>query len=345
MMAQWLALCPHSTRDPGSISVCLCGVCTLSCVCVVFLQVLQFPPTVQRCAVCYGSEEVRFTRIMADKRQRARVQGAWANHSKTTVRSLQVHRNSSANVAGTHWLPNEQAAADGRFVFQNPTEVQRKIPEEKTIDKEGFYEISSGPTGVSRLYLKPGFIDPKEADWMFEQLYAEIPWKQKSNIREGRSYQEPRLTAWYGDLPYTYSHTAMKSNPHWHPLLIMLKDHTEKVTGYTFNSLLCNLYRNGKDSIDWHSDDEPSLGQKPIIASLSFGDTRIFEMRKKPPPEDKGDYTYVERIRIPLSHGCLLVMEGETQKEWQHRVPKEYHDRNPRINLTFRTIYPETQRN
>ncbi|XP_048401734.1 alpha-ketoglutarate-dependent dioxygenase alkB homolog 3 isoform X3 [Stegostoma tigrinum] len=333
---------------------------------------------------------------MADKRQRARVQGAWADHNRTTVRSHQVHRNSSENVAGIHWLPNQQAAADGRFVFQNPTEilislvkmikvqclhtsylgikavsdfgscrilvwavrvgsrvtqstgvdkqVQRKVPEEKTIDKEGFYEISSGPTGVSRLHLKPGFIDPKEADWMFEQLYAEIPWQQKSNIREGRSYQEPRLTAWYGDLPYTYSRTAMKSNPHWHPLLIMLKDHIEKVTGYTFNSLLCNLYRNGKDSIDWHSDDEPSLGQKPIIASLSFGDTRNFEMRKKPPPEDKGSYTYVERIRIPLSHGCLLVMEGETQEEWQHRVPKEYHDRNPRINLTFRTIYPETQR-
>ncbi|XP_038664207.1 alpha-ketoglutarate-dependent dioxygenase alkB homolog 3 [Scyliorhinus canicula] len=282
---------------------------------------------------------------MADKRQRARVQGAWAGPSNTAGSSFQVNRRSSENVAGAPWPPKGQAAPDRRFVYQNPTEVQRKIPEERIIDKEGVYEIGSSSTGVSRLHLKPAFVDPKEADWMFEQLHMEIPWQQKSNIREDRSYQEPRLTAWYGDLPYTYSRSAMKANPHWHPLLTMLKDHIEEVTGYTFNSLLCNLYRNGKDSIDWHSDDEPSLGQKPVIASLSFGDTRNFEMRKKPPPEEKGDYTYAERIRIPLSHGCLLVMEGETQKDWQHRVPKEYHDRNPRINLTFRTIYPETRWN
>uniref|UniRef100_UPI00398F7366 alpha-ketoglutarate-dependent dioxygenase alkB homolog 3 isoform X4 n=1 Tax=Pristiophorus japonicus TaxID=55135 RepID=UPI00398F7366 len=291
--------------------------------------------------MCYGSEEVRFTRLMADKRQRARVQGSWAGPSKTAASSFQASRHSSENDVGAHWPAKEQAAADRRFVFQDPTEVQRKIPEERIIDKGGLYEISSGISGVSRLHLKPGFVDPKEADWMFEQLHMEIPWRQKSNIRQGRSYEEPRLTAWYGELPYTYSQSAMESNPHWHPLLTMLKDHVEEVTGYTFNSLLCNLYRNGKDSIDWHSDDEPALGRHPIIASLSFGDTRNFEMRKKPLPEEKGDYTYVERIRIPLNHGCLLVMEGETQQDWQHRVPKEYHDRNPRINLTFRTIYPE----
>lgn len=70
----------------------------------------------------------------------------------------------------------------------------------------------------------------------------------------------------------------------WHPLLTMLKERIEEFTGYTFNSLLCNLYRNEKDSVDWHSDDEPSLGKNPVIASLSFGATRTFEMRKKPSP-------------------------------------------------------------
>uniref|UniRef100_UPI00398F0197 alpha-ketoglutarate-dependent dioxygenase alkB homolog 3 isoform X3 n=1 Tax=Pristiophorus japonicus TaxID=55135 RepID=UPI00398F0197 len=235
--------------------------------------------------MCYGSEEVRFTRLMADKRQRARVQGSWAGPSKTAASSFQASRHSSENDVGAHWPAKEQAAADRRFVFQDPTEVQRKIPEERIIDKGGLYEISSGISGVSRLHLKPGFVDPKEADWMFEQLHMEIPWRQKSNIRQGRSYEEPRLTAWYGELPYTYSQSAMESNPHWHPLLTMLKDHVEEVTGYTFNSLLCNLYRNGKDSIDWHSDDEPALGRHPIIASLSFGDTRNFEMRKKPLPQ------------------------------------------------------------
>nr|KAF6463761.1 alkB-like protein 3, alpha-ketoglutarate dependent dioxygenase [Rousettus aegyptiacus] len=133
----------------------------------------------------------------------------------------------------------------------------------------------------------------------------------------------------------------MEPNPHWHPVLRTLKKQIEDNTGHTFNSLLCNLYRNEKDSVDWHSDDEPSLGRHPIIASLSFGATRTFEMRKKPPPEENGDYTYVERVKIPLGHGTLLVMEGATQADWQHRVPREYHSRDPRINLTFRTVCPD----
>lgn len=124
-------------------------------------------------------------------------------------------------------------------------------------------------------------------------------------------------------------------------MLSTLKNRIEENTGHTFNSLLCNLYRNEKDSVDWHSDDEPALGKCPIIASLSFGATRTFEMRKKPPPEENGDCTYVERVKIPLDHGTLLIMEGATQADWQHRVPKEYHSRSPRVNLTFRTVYPD----
>nr|XP_012417532.1 PREDICTED: alpha-ketoglutarate-dependent dioxygenase alkB homolog 3 isoform X2 [Odobenus rosmarus divergens] len=159
--------------------------------------------------------------------------------------------------------------------------------------------------------------------------------------KEDVTYKQPRLTAWYGELPYTYSRITMEPNPHWHPVLRTLKDQIEENTGHTFNSLLCNLYRSEKDSVDWHSDDEPSLGRCPVIASLSFGATRSFEMRRKPPPEENGDYTYVERVKIPLDHGTLLIMEGATQADWQHRVPKEYHSREPRINLTFRTVYPD----
>ncbi|MEE6525532.1 hypothetical protein FKM82_025595, partial [Ascaphus truei] len=97
-------------------------------------------------------------------------------------------------------------------------------------------------------------------------------------------YLEPRLTSWYGEIPYTYSRSTMQPNPHWHPILTMLKDRIEEVTGHTFNSLLCNLYRHDKDSIDWHSDEEHGLGRNPVIASLSFGDTRVFQMRRKPSP-------------------------------------------------------------
>lgn len=175
---------------------------------------------------------------------------------------------------------------------------------------------------------------------MFSSLLAELPWSQKTNHRQGEAYVEPRLTCWYGELPYTYSNSTMQANSQWHPVLSSLRASIEGHSGCSFNSLLCNLYRDGRDSIAWHSDNESSLGPRPTIASLSLGDTRIFSLRKQPPPEENGDYTYVERLRIPLAHGSLLMMEGCTQEDWQHQVAKEYHDRGPRINLTFRTIYP-----
>ncbi|KAG9470494.1 hypothetical protein GDO78_017607, partial [Eleutherodactylus coqui] len=235
---------------------------------------------------------------------------------------------------------SEVVNPDRRFVYEEPAEVTRRVPEPRVIEKDGTHDISSSPSGVSRLRLFPRFIDPKEANWMFEQLQHEIPWSQKTNVGLDGPYQEPRLTCWFGEVPYTYSRSTMQPNPHWHPLLTMLKDRIEEVTGHSFNSLLCNLYRHDKDSIDWHSDDEPDLGKNPVIASLSFGETRMFQMRKKPPPEEHGDYTYAERVHVPLDHGSLLLMEGATQEDWQHRVPKEYHDRRPRINLTFRTMFP-----
>lgn len=280
---------------------------------------------------------------MEDKRRRARVQGAWAGPAKNqaTVQPAPTAENNFQQRPGKTWMNKEQHLSDRQFVFKEPQEAARRAPEPRVIEKEGVYEISVSPTGISRVCLCPGFVDLKEADSVFEQLCRDVPWKQRTGIRDDVTYQQPRLTAWYGELPYTYSRITMEPNPHWHPVLLTLKNQIEENTGHTFNSLLCNLYRNEKDSVDWHSDDEPSLGRCPTIASLSFGATRMFEMRKKPPPEDNGDYTYVERVKIPLDHGTLLIMEGATQADWQHRVPKEYHSREPRINLTFRTVYPD----
>ncbi|XP_039082674.1 alpha-ketoglutarate-dependent dioxygenase alkB homolog 3 isoform X2 [Hyaena hyaena] len=232
---------------------------------------------------------------MEDKRRRARVQGAWAGPAKSQA-AAQPATTAKSHLHQRHgqtWTNKEHHLLDTQFVFREPQEVVRRVPEPRVIDKEDV------------------------------------------------TYKQPRLTAWYGELPYTYSRITMEPNSHWHPVLLTLKDQIEKNTGHTFNSLLCNLYRNEKDSVDWHSDDEPALGRCPIIASLSFGATRTFEMRRKPPPEENGDYTYVERVKIPLDHGTLLIMEGATQADWQHRVPKEYHSREPRINLTFRTVYPD----
>ncbi|XP_024899907.1 alpha-ketoglutarate-dependent dioxygenase alkB homolog 3 isoform X1 [Pteropus alecto] len=223
---------------------------------------------------------------MEDKRRRARVQGAWAGSVKsqvvaqpaTSAKSLLHQR------PGHSWTNKEHHLSDKQFVFKEPQQVVRRAPEPRVIDKEGVYEISLSPTGISRVCLYPGFVDLKEADRVLEQLFRDIPWKQRTGIRGDVTYQQPRLTAWYGELPYTYSRITMEPNPHWHPVLRTLKNQIEQNTGHTFNSLLCNLYRNEKDSVDWHSDDEPSLGRHPIIASLSFGATRTFEMRKKPPP-------------------------------------------------------------
>ncbi|XP_068049830.1 alpha-ketoglutarate-dependent dioxygenase alkB homolog 3 [Anomalospiza imberbis] len=280
---------------------------------------------------------------MAERRQRARVQGGWAGAPAGRPAAPKASVASSLALAGARpaWRQKEQPHTQKQFVFEKPSEVERRVPEAGVIDKPGVYELSKGRTGISRIHLIPGFIDSEQADWMFEQLLQDIPWGQRTHIRQEISFEEPRLTSWYGELPYTYSRITMQPNPNWHPLLTMLKERIEEFTGYTFNSLLCNLYRNEKDSVDWHSDDEPSLGKNPVIASLSFGATRTFEMRKKPSPEEDGDYTYVERLRIPLDHGSLLVMEGATQEDWQHQVPKEYHSRDERINLTFRIIYPE----
>ncbi|XP_023617444.1 alpha-ketoglutarate-dependent dioxygenase alkB homolog 3 isoform X6 [Myotis lucifugus] len=284
---------------------------------------------------------------MEDKRRRARVQGAWAGSAKSQAVAQPVGGDESRLFSLLLQLPLLRAISARALV--RPGRTRSIICQTNNLylknpsSKEGVYEISQSPTGISRLCLYPGFVDLREADWVLEQLCREVPWKQRTGIREDVTYQQPRLTAWYGELPYTYSRITMEPNPHWHPVLRTLKNQIEENTGHTFNSLLCNLYRNEKDSVDWHSDDEPSLGRCPVIASLSFGATRTFEMRKKPPPEENGDYTYVERVKIPLDHGTLLIMEGATQADWQHRVPKEYHSRAQRINLTFRTVYPDTR--
>ncbi|KAM9375765.1 alpha-ketoglutarate-dependent dioxygenase alkB homolog 3 isoform 1-T2 [Pholidichthys leucotaenia] len=283
---------------------------------------------------------------MSDKRQRARVQGSWAKqlpkHSGPTVGSVLNNHSKNVSTPTGSWGFGPQKAAKN-FEFHQPTKPVRDVPPEKVIDQAGDYAISHGPSGVSRLRLLPRFLPTEEADWMFSKLLVELPWSQKTNYRQGEAYEEPRLTCWYGELPYTYSQSTMAANSQWHPLLLTLREMVENLSECSFNSLLCNLYRDGHDSIGWHSDNEASLGPKPTIASLSLGDTRVFSLRKQPPLEENGDYTYVERIRIPLSHGTLLMMEGATQDDWQHQVAKEYHDRGPRINLTFRTIYPEPE--
>jgi len=263
-----------------------------------------------------------------------------SSSGRTQSSSSAGHLDANAGVGGL------STTSSKNFVFQQPTddELFRKPPEEMAIQDEGMHEISLGPTAPARLRFFPQLFEKKEANWIFDDLLKQLPWRQQVNKKEGRDeFMEPRLTAWFGDFPYRYSGVVQHPNP-WSPIMTMLKDRVEQLTEHKFNSCLANLYRNDKDSIGWHADDEPLLGKCPVIASLSFGDVRVFELRKKPePPYERDDYRFSQIIKVPLPHGSLLVMEGATQEDWQHRVPKEYHDRESRVNLTFRTIYPELE--
>ncbi|MDO8953498.1 MAG: alpha-ketoglutarate-dependent dioxygenase AlkB [Gammaproteobacteria bacterium] len=180
------------------------------------------------------------------------------------------------------------------------------------------------------IVLKSGFLDSKQAKAYFVRLKTDISWEQKQTKMFGNIVKFPRLTAWYGALDYKYSgvqHTAAD----WILVLAELKEMVEDTVGQAFNSVLCNYYRDGKDSIGWHSDDEKELGENPCIASLSFGETRSFKLKHKATG-------IIHTIDLPA--GSLLIMSGATQKNWLHSVPKRTKNSAERINLTFRNIFP-----
>uniref|UniRef100_A0A8C7DJP8 AlkB homolog 3, alpha-ketoglutarate dependent dioxygenase n=1 Tax=Oncorhynchus kisutch TaxID=8019 RepID=A0A8C7DJP8_ONCKI len=212
-----------------------------------------------------------------------------------------------------------------------------------SLQRSAFYPFKLQSSTPPRLRLIPGLLPSEEAYWTFSKLLAELPWSRKTNLQTGyinsEAYEE-WLPCWYGEVPYTYARSTIDTNAQWHLLLVTLHSAVEKASDHRFNSLLCNLQWNSKHSIVWHSDDEATLVTQPIIASFSLGDKRAFSLRKQPPPE--GDYSYMERLWIPRTHGILLMMERATQDDRQHSMAKEYHDRGPRINLTFCTMYPES---
>jgi alkylated DNA repair dioxygenase AlkB len=179
------------------------------------------------------------------------------------------------------------------------------------------------------LYYDEAFFAKPEADALFQTLRSATPWKQE--VGRGRPF--PRLTAWYADpgLVYRYSGVTHHGTG-WTPELLEVKRRIEEVSGARFNSLLLNRYRDGKDSIGFHADDEPELGVNPVVASVSLGGVREFVLRHK---ETR------EKLVFPLSHGSLLVMGGTCQHHWLHGVPKTEEAVGERINLTFRLIDPQ----
>ena len=181
-----------------------------------------------------------------------------------------------------------------------------------------------------RAAYDPDFLEPAYADGLLDRLQAEIDWQQEFVNMYGRRLAVPRLTAWYGDpgAVYTYSRIENKPNP-WTASLRELRHKLRSSTGIRFNSVLLNHYRNGDDGVSWHADDEPELGPQPVIASVSLGATRTFQLQHN---------IAKTRRSIPLTHGSLLLMSGPLQHCWKHQVPKERSVRAERINLTFRVV-------
>ncbi len=175
------------------------------------------------------------------------------------------------------------------------------------------------------------FIGVDQADTFLEQLIAEVPWQQAEIKIFGRNVLTPRLSCWMGDkgANYVYSNTRFEPLA-WISVVLTIKQRIETATGNKFNSVLLNYYRDGQDAMGWHCDDEPELGAQPVIASLSLGAERRFLLRRK----DKTE----KSMALELQHGSLLMMKGDTQKNYLHALPRTSKSIPARINLTFRKI-------
>jgi len=175
------------------------------------------------------------------------------------------------------------------------------------------------------------FIDQITGNYLLQQFIKEMPWKQSTQKMWDKEYLTPRLTSWHGDVGTDYSVFGKISNPNpWTPELLVLKEKVEAVAGIRFNSVLLNYYRDGNDSVAWHSDRESVLGKNPVIASVSFGQVRSFDIRNK--------VNHQQHYSVKLEHGSFLLMKAGLQEHWEHRIAKSVKPMKARINLTFRVV-------
>lgn len=177
----------------------------------------------------------------------------------------------------------------------------------------------------------PKFLAPETADELFKLFLKNLDWQQHFIKLFGKTLPQPRLTALYAENEKNYTYSGLCLLPKkFTPEIENLKQLLHLKTCWRFTHCLANLYRNGNDSMGWHADDEPALGKEPVIASLSFGGKRNFQLKHKEIKDQK--------YQLELEHGSLLLMEGKTQQYWKHQLPKTGKPVPPRINLTFRII-------
>ena len=188
------------------------------------------------------------------------------------------------------------------------------------------------PLTDAEIYYLPELPLAQTAEAVMNQLVDKVPWRADNIVVWGKTVPQPRLIAWYGDKGANYTYSGIHHDPlPWTDTLIDIKTRVEKVADTSFNSVLLNYYRHHRDSMGLHNDDEPELGRRPIIASLSLGEERTFILKHKTRRELKS-------VRLKLASGSLLLMKGETQHSWKHGIEKEKRPCGPRINLTFRQI-------
>ena len=189
------------------------------------------------------------------------------------------------------------------------------------------------PAPDADLRYWPALLDGVAAARWLDELRAQCAWCQHEVRIAGRRLPCPRLSAWHGDADAIYGYSGKRYTPAaWTPALTTLRTLVQDASGARFNSVLANLYRDGNDSMGWHSDDEPELGARPVIAALSLGAERRFLLRHRRRKAVPG-------IALDLAHGSLLLMAGETQANWRHSLPKTRRAVGPRISLTFRLVH------
>ena len=178
----------------------------------------------------------------------------------------------------------------------------------------------------------PHFLPVSLANTYFDDLFHHIPWRQDPITVFGKTHFQPRLTSLHAHTLDSYSYSGIVMTPQ--PMtqtLQCIENRIYQLCDESFTTVLLNLYRDGKDSNGWHADDEAELGKNPVIASLSLGAPRFFHLRHNRDSK--------QRYKLLLEHGSLLLMAGETQHHWKHKVAKTAKKVGPRINLTFRKIF------
>ncbi len=184
----------------------------------------------------------------------------------------------------------------------------------------------------AELTLWPNWLTDRAAAQLRQQLTAELNWRQEQIRIYGKTVKIPRQQVWMGDPHCSYQYSGVRFSPEpWHPLVRQLCNEVSHALAQPLNCVLLNLYANGQDHMGWHADDEPELGANPVIASLSLGASRRFDLKHR---------TLAHQLQLQLDNGSLLVMAGSCQQHWQHCLPKQSRVLAARLNLTFRYITP-----